>query len=270
MSFRMRISWLGVLAFASGHNLFSTIYMKKENRIWHLAMKLLFEEATKVLQNKLQLSMGRKRSVDYVEPIEGESDKSQAVMKTSKPSDPIAIADILKAKKKDLSECYGVSKADGESQETGATGASEKLDTNTFQQHIEFLMDIYDTKNKAMIADAMSSIDISVPSRKYDIPTYLKEWVMKDLDQKWRSWKYELRNKYFNPTLKKNEQQIPPDPRVNAEQWKRVVQTWSSNSWKWASTSVDVDRESAAISMDAYSESTARNVDVNIPDQLRF
>ncbi|MQM15408.1 hypothetical protein Taro_048355 [Colocasia esculenta] len=68
--------------------------------------------------------------------------------------------------------------------------------------------------------------------RKYDIPTYLKEWVMKDLDQKWRSWKYELRNKYFNPTLKQNEQQIPPDPRVNAEQWKRVVQTWSSNSWK--------------------------------------
>ncbi|MQL83969.1 hypothetical protein Taro_016472 [Colocasia esculenta] len=36
-----------------------------------------------------------------------------------------------------------------------------------------------------------------------------------------------------------------------------------------ASTSVDVDCESAAISMDAYSESTARDVDVNLPDQLR-
>ncbi|MQM07895.1 hypothetical protein Taro_040742, partial [Colocasia esculenta] len=68
--------------------------------------------------------------------------------------------------------------------------------------------------------------------RKYDIPASLKEWVIKDLDQKWRSWKYELRNKYFNPTLKQNEQEIPPDPRVNVEQWKRVVQTWSSNSWK--------------------------------------
>ncbi|MQM05452.1 hypothetical protein Taro_038260, partial [Colocasia esculenta] len=68
--------------------------------------------------------------------------------------------------------------------------------------------------------------------RKYDIPAYLKEWVMKDLDQKWRSWKYELRNKYFDLTLKQNEQKIPPDPRVNVEQWKRVVQTWSSNSWK--------------------------------------
>ncbi|MQL99008.1 hypothetical protein Taro_031726 [Colocasia esculenta] len=51
-------------------------------------------------------SQGRKRSVDYVEPIEGESDKSQAVMK---PFGPIASADILKAKKKDLSECYGPS-----------------------------------------------------------------------------------------------------------------------------------------------------------------
>ncbi|MQM04835.1 hypothetical protein Taro_037642, partial [Colocasia esculenta] len=130
--------------------------------------------------------------------------------------------------------------------------------------------DMYATKNKTVIADAMSSIDISVASinelgqpvgegghslklflgtvvrlgdkmpidaptwramsathkddvweyvqRKYDIPTYLKEWVMKDLDQKWRSWKYELRNKYFNPTLKQNEQEIPPDPRVNVEQ----------------------------------------------------
>ncbi|MQL69608.1 hypothetical protein Taro_001898 [Colocasia esculenta] len=37
-----------------------------------------------------------------------------------------------------------------------------------------------------------------------------------------------------------------------------------------ASTSIDIDCESAAISMDAYSESTTRYVDVNIPDQLRF
>ncbi|MQM08489.1 hypothetical protein Taro_041347, partial [Colocasia esculenta] len=144
--------------------------------------------------------------------------------------------------------------------------------------------DVYATKNKTVIANAMSSIDISVLSineleqpvgegghslklflgtiarlsdkipidaptwramsathkndvweyvqKKYDIPAYLKKWVMKNLDQKWRSWKCELRNKYFNPTLKQNEQQIPPDLRVNVEQWKRVVQTRSSNSWK--------------------------------------
>ncbi|MQL68912.1 hypothetical protein Taro_001212, partial [Colocasia esculenta] len=77
--------------------------------------------------------MGRKRSVEYVEPNEGEDDKSQNVAKTSNPSSPIASADILKAKKKDFSECYG---------------------------------DIYTTKNKTVIADAMSSIDIAVPSTK--------------------------------------------------------------------------------------------------------
>ncbi|MQM11611.1 hypothetical protein Taro_044519 [Colocasia esculenta] len=65
--------------------------------------------------------------------------------------------------------------------------------------------------------------------RKYDIPTYLKEWVMNDLDQKWGSWKYELRNKNFNPTLKQNEQDIPPDLRVNVEQWKRVFFVDSQN-----------------------------------------
>ncbi|MQL97589.1 hypothetical protein Taro_030279 [Colocasia esculenta] len=301
----------------------------------HLAVKLLFEEATKVLQNKLQLSMGRKRSVDYVEPIEGESDKSQAVMKTSKPLGPIASADILKAKKKDL-----------------------------------ILKDIYAIKNKAVIADAMSSIDISIPSltcdwfsreefekfvddlilrkievqevvvevskkkhrgptklcsvhgldngkrivvqinelgqpvgegghslklflgtiarlgdkmsidaptwramsathkddvweyvqRKYDIPAYLKELVMKDLDQKWRSWKYELRNKYFNPTLKQNEHQIPPDPRVNVEKWKRVVQTWSSNSWKRYS---DINKKSKSHHKYFHCAGTKSFADIN-------
>ncbi|MQM17327.1 hypothetical protein Taro_050296 [Colocasia esculenta] len=84
--------------------------------------------------------------------------------------------------------------------------------------------------------------------RKYDIPAYLKEWVMKDLDQKLRSWKYELRNKYFNPTLKQTEQQIPPDPRVNVEQWKRVVQTWSSNSWKTKLQEVKITQPSSSSS----------------------
>ncbi|MQM20652.1 hypothetical protein Taro_053676 [Colocasia esculenta] len=70
----------------------------------------------------------------------------------------------------------------------------------------------------------INKVAVDAALRKYDIPAYLKEWVMKDLDQKWRSWKYELRNKYFNPTLKQNEQQIPSDPRVNVEQWKRDVQ----------------------------------------------
>ncbi|MQL70123.1 hypothetical protein Taro_002425 [Colocasia esculenta] len=96
--------------------------------------------------------------------------------------------------------------------------------------------------------------------RKYDIPAYLKEWVMKDLDQKWRSWKYELRNKYFNPTLKQNEQQIPPDPRVNAEQWARVVQTWSSNSWKRYS---DINKKSKSHHKYFHCAGTKSFADIN-------
>ncbi|MQL80600.1 hypothetical protein Taro_013042 [Colocasia esculenta] len=96
--------------------------------------------------------------------------------------------------------------------------------------------------------------------RKCDIPSYLKEWVMKDLDQKWRSWKYELRNKYFNPTLKQNEQQIPPNPRVNAEQWARVVQTWSSNSWKRYS---DINKKSKSHHKYFHCAGTKSFADIN-------
>ncbi|MQM20034.1 hypothetical protein Taro_053049, partial [Colocasia esculenta] len=96
--------------------------------------------------------------------------------------------------------------------------------------------------------------------RKCDIPTYLKEWVMKDLDQKWRSWKYELRNKYFNPTLKQNGQQIPPDARVNAEQWARVVQTWSSNSWKRYS---DINKKSKSHHKYFHCAGTKSFADIN-------
>ncbi|MQM07486.1 hypothetical protein Taro_040327 [Colocasia esculenta] len=96
--------------------------------------------------------------------------------------------------------------------------------------------------------------------RKYDIPAYLKEWVMKDLDQKWTSWKYELRNKYFNPTLKQTEQQIPPDPRVNVEQWKRVVQTWSSNSWKRYS---DINKKSKSHHKYFHCAGTKSFADIN-------
>ncbi|MQM05501.1 hypothetical protein Taro_038312, partial [Colocasia esculenta] len=96
--------------------------------------------------------------------------------------------------------------------------------------------------------------------RKYDIPAYLKEWVMKDLDQKWRSWKYELRNKYFDLTLKQNEQKIPHDPRVNVEQWKRVVQTWSSNSWKRYS---DINKKSKSHHKYFHCAGTKSFADIN-------
>ncbi|MQL95215.1 hypothetical protein Taro_027880 [Colocasia esculenta] len=77
----------------------------------HLAVKLLFEEATKVLQNKLQ--SGRPQSTEM-----------------------------------EIERCH----------------------TLEFQQWFKFKIllikrhDIYATKKKAVIANAMSSIDISIPS----------------------------------------------------------------------------------------------------------
>ncbi|MQM13441.1 hypothetical protein Taro_046360 [Colocasia esculenta] len=55
---------------------------------------------------------------------------------------------------------------------------------------------------------------------------------MKDLDKKWRSWKYALRYKYFNPSLKPNQQVTPTDARVDQEQWKKAIQTWTLTDWK--------------------------------------
>ncbi|MQL96599.1 hypothetical protein Taro_029277, partial [Colocasia esculenta] len=40
--------------------------------------------------------------------------------------------------------------------------------------------------------------------RKFDVPISLRDFVMKDLDQKWRSWKYDLRTKFFTPYQKRN------------------------------------------------------------------
>ena len=68
--------------------------------------------------------------------------------------------------------------------------------------------------------------------RKYDVSDDAKQWAMKDLDQKWRSWKLELRNKWFNPSVRANQQKVPDDERVNKEQWKNAVATWCNTKWK--------------------------------------
>ncbi|MQM07483.1 hypothetical protein Taro_040324 [Colocasia esculenta] len=42
--------------------------------------------------------------------------------------------------------------------------------------------------------------------RKFDVPISLSDFAMKDLDQKWRSWKYDLRTKFFTPYQKAQQQ----------------------------------------------------------------
>ncbi|MQM13707.1 hypothetical protein Taro_046634 [Colocasia esculenta] len=68
--------------------------------------------------------------------------------------------------------------------------------------------------------------------RKFDIPISLHDFVMKDLDQKWRSWKYDLRTKFFTPYQKVQQHFACLDTRVVEEQWKKLVQIWSSEEFK--------------------------------------
>ncbi|MQL96157.1 hypothetical protein Taro_028833 [Colocasia esculenta] len=68
--------------------------------------------------------------------------------------------------------------------------------------------------------------------RKFDVPISLRDFVMKDLDQKWRSWKYDLRTKFFTPYQKVQQHFACSDTRVVEDQWKNLVQICSSKEFK--------------------------------------
>ncbi|MQM17918.1 hypothetical protein Taro_050900 [Colocasia esculenta] len=69
-------------------------------------------------------------------------------------------------------------------------------------------------------------------NRKCDIPINLRDFVMKNLNQKWRSWKYDLRMKFFKPYQKAQQQFACSNTRVVEELWKKLVQIWSSKELK--------------------------------------
>ncbi|MQL85315.1 hypothetical protein Taro_017832 [Colocasia esculenta] len=64
----------------------------------------------------------------------------------------------------------------------------------------------------------------------------------KDLDQKWRSWKYDLRTKFFTPYEKAQQHFACSDTRVVEDQWKNLVQIWSSEVFKFLKTGATLDR----------------------------
>ncbi|MQL98435.1 hypothetical protein Taro_031144 [Colocasia esculenta] len=70
------------------------------------------------------------------------------------------------------------------------------------------------------------------PKRKFHVPISLSDFVMKDLDQKWRSWKYDLRTKFFTPYQKAQQHVACSDTRVVEDQWKNLIQIWSSDEFK--------------------------------------
>ncbi|MQL83833.1 hypothetical protein Taro_016322 [Colocasia esculenta] len=65
---------------------------------------------------------------------------------------------------------------------------------------------------------------------------------MKDLDQKCRSLKYDLRTKFFTPYQKAQQYFACSDTRVVEDQWKNLVQIWSSGEFKFLKTGATLDR----------------------------
>ncbi|MQM15050.1 hypothetical protein Taro_047988 [Colocasia esculenta] len=87
-----------------------------------------------------------------------------------------------------------------------------------------------DLQGKIIHIDAQSAS--TSKKRKFDVPISLRDFVMKDLDQKWRSWKYDLRTKFFTPYQKAQQHFACLDRRVVEDQWKKLVQIWSSEEFK--------------------------------------
>ncbi|MQM22665.1 hypothetical protein Taro_055721 [Colocasia esculenta] len=87
-----------------------------------------------------------------------------------------------------------------------------------------------DLQGKIIHIDAQSAS--TSKKRKFNVPISLHDFVMKDLDQKWRSWKYDLRTKFFTPYQKVQQHFACSDTRVVEYQWKNLVQIWSSREFK--------------------------------------
>ncbi|MQM14997.1 hypothetical protein Taro_047934 [Colocasia esculenta] len=87
-----------------------------------------------------------------------------------------------------------------------------------------------DLQGKIIHIDAQSAS--TSKKRNFDVPIGLRDVVMKDLDQKWRSWKYDLRTKFFTPYQKAQQHFACSDTRVVEDQWKNLVQIWSSQEFK--------------------------------------
>ncbi|MQL86667.1 hypothetical protein Taro_019199 [Colocasia esculenta] len=118
-----------------------------------------------------------------------------------------------------------------------------------------------DLQGKRIHIDAQST---SISKRKFDIPISLHDFVMKDLDQKWRSWKYDLRMKFFTPYQKVQQHFTCSDTRVVEDQWKNLVQIWSSEEFKDKIRDIKLTQQSSTSSSiasvgDAYEQVLGRD-----------
>ncbi|MQL68036.1 hypothetical protein Taro_000295 [Colocasia esculenta] len=97
-----------------------------------------------------------------------------------------------------------------------------------------------DLQGKIIHIDAQSAS--TSKKRKFDVPINLRDFVMKDLDQKWRSWKYDLRTKFFTPYQKAQQHFACSDIRLVEDQWKKLVQICSSEEFKFLKIGATLDR----------------------------
>ncbi|MQL70870.1 hypothetical protein Taro_003176 [Colocasia esculenta] len=99
---------------------------------------------------------------------------------------------------------------------------------------------IEDLQGKIIHIDAQSAS--TSKKRKFNVPISLRDFIMKDLDQKWRSWKYDLRMKFFTSYQKAQQHFACSDTRVIEDQWKILVKIWSSQEFKFLKTGATLDR----------------------------
>ncbi|MQM02351.1 hypothetical protein Taro_035111 [Colocasia esculenta] len=124
-------------------------------------------------------------------------------------------------------------------QQKGSTECGFMLTADWFSRE-EYEKFREDLQGKIIHIDAQSAS--TSKKRKFNVPINLRDFVMNDLDQKWRSWKYDLRTKFFTAYQKAQQHFACSDRRVVEDQWKKLVQIWSSEEFKFLKTRATLDR----------------------------
>jgi len=70
---------------------------------------------------------------------------------------------------------------------------------------------------------------------KFDIAPVGELWIVKNLGKKWKSWKSILKQKHFNAHETEEERLADRNPRVLEEQWRFLVEYWSTEKAQAAS-----------------------------------
>ncbi|KAL6843728.1 hypothetical protein ACP4OV_026299 [Aristida adscensionis] len=117
-----------------------------------------------------------------------------------------------------------------------------------------------------------------IVKRKFDIAPICELWIMRCLGRQWKHWKAVLKQRHFDTHETEVECLADLNPRVLEEQWRFLVQYWSIEKAKAASTRNKACRANVTINHTMGSKSFARvaaeerqkrpNKDEPTPDDL--